>query len=384
MFEAVVVHHLRWRLQHPGASSPAPVPSPEARGEPLPFHQRDRRLFAGLMRARAAAGSTAPREPIPFRQQGRRLFDGLMRERAAASAEAPREALPFRQRDRRLFDALAGDAAELARPGALEAVAVRQRDRLMFDAMVARQGGKRVARRGAWTLGAAAFQVVFVTSLALLTALLAARSRPTPAVEVQLVRAAYRRPAPPPPPAAALAARRVPAGERPPGATVKVRPPAALIQPREIAEAMKAPDPGEPMEEYDVEYAEGVEGVVGGVPGYVPQADAGVAGGGIMEAPRYVTSGFRAPAESRPGCVGSSIRLPADLAGYAAGQVVVKFAVGRDGTIGLAQLMTPVPDQRIFQAIRQALGSCRWRAGSDAQGQPVTLWVILPLRFAAE
>jgi outer membrane biosynthesis protein TonB len=82
--------------------------------------------------------------------------------------------------------------------------------------------------------------------------------------------------------------------------------------------------------------------------------------------------------------VGSSIRLPADLAGYAAGQVVVKFAVARDGTVGLAQLMTPVPDQRIFEAIRRALASCRWRPGSDAQGQPVTLWVILPLRFAAE
>jgi hypothetical protein len=181
-----------------------------------------------------------------------------MRERAAAGAEAPREALPFRQRDRRLFDALVGDAAELAWPGALEAVAVRQRDRLLFDAMVARQGGKRVARRGAWTLGAAAFQVVFVTSLALLTALLAARSRPTPAVEVQLVRAAYRRPAPPPPAAPPLAARRTPEGPRPSGATVKARPPAALIRPREIAETMKAPDPGEPMEEYDVEYAEGV------------------------------------------------------------------------------------------------------------------------------
>jgi hypothetical protein len=256
-----------------------------------------------------------------------------MRERAAAGAEAPREALPFRQRDRRLFDALVGDAAELAWPGALEAVAVRQRDRLLLDAMVARQGGKRVARRGAWTLGAAAFQVVFVTSLALLTALLAARSRPTPAVEVQLVRAAYRRPAPPPPAAPPLAARRTPEGPRPSGATVKARPPAALIQPREIAETMKAPDPGEPMEEYDVEYAEGVEGgVVGGVPGYVPEA--GVAGGGIMEAPRYVSNGFQAPAESRPGCVGSSIRLPANLAGYAAGQVVVKFAVGRDGTVG--------------------------------------------------
>lgn len=103
-----------------------------------------------------------------------------------------------------------------------------------------------------------------------------------------------------------------------------------------------------------------------------------------MEAPQYVTSGFRSPAEAVPGCVGRSVRLPHDLAGYAAGQVVVKFAVGRDGRVGLTRLMTPVPDPRIFEAIRQALESCRWRAGTDAQGQPATLWVVLPLRFAAE
>ena len=352
MFEAVMVHDLRWRLQHRGALEPAPVPS----------------------------GTSAR---VPFRQQDRRLFETMTGERGPPST-AGSEAFPFRQRDRHLFPNLFGRAAEVLIPGAVAAVAVQQRDRLLFDAMVERQGGRRVARRSAWTLGATAFQVLFVASMALLGAALAARSRPTPAVDVTLVRPVYLRPAPPPPAAPPVAARRAPGARRPSVATVKPAPPSALIQPREIAEAMKAPDPNEPLEAYE-EDLEGVEGgVVGGVPGYVPEATPPAEAGGIMEAPRYVTTGFRAPAELVPGCVGRSVRLPQDLAGFAAGQVVVKFAVGRDGTVGLARLMTPVPDPRIFEAIRQALASCRWRSGTDAQGQPVTLWVVLPLRFAAE
>jgi protein TonB len=385
MFEVLVAHDLRWRLQHRGAPPPAP---PEGSGEPVPFRQRDRRLFGGLTGEQANPGVAGPGEAIPFRQQDRRLFGTLTRERAVSGPAAPHPAIPFWQRDRRLFEALVGRAAEPSFPAAVAAVAVRQRDRVLFETMVVQQAGRRVAMRGAWTAAAAAFQAAFVTSLVLLTAFLAARERPAPPVEVQLVRTVYRRPAPPPPAALPMAARRAPAGPRLAGATVKARPPAVLIQPREIAETMKAPDPAEPIEEYDLEYAEGAEGgVVGGVPGYVPEGtgdgDGGDAGG-IMEAPRYVSSGFRAPAEVRPGCVGSSVRLPHDLAGFAAGQVVVKFAVGRDGSVGLARLMTPVPDSRIFEAIRQALASCRWRPGSDAQGQPVTLWVVLPLRFAAE
>lgn len=379
MFEALVAREPRWSLQHRGPFPPAP----EEAGEPAPFRQRGRRLFGRLM-GEPAPSSAAPGEAIPFWQKDRRLFGALTRERPAAGPEALCPDVPFRQRDRRLFQALAGRAAGPSLPVAAVAVAVRQRDRNLFQSMVVPQGARRAALRGAWTAAAAAFQAAFATSLLLLTALLAARARPAPAVEVELVRAVYRRPAPPPPAAMPMAARRAPGAPRS-AVTVKARPPGALIQPREIAEAMKAPDPAEPIEEYDLEYAEGVEGgVVGGVPGYVPEGPGDGDGGGITEAPRYVTSGFRAPAEVRPGCVGSSVRLPHDLAGFAAAQVVVKFAVGRDGAVGLARLLTPVPDPRIFEAIRQALASCRWRPGSDAQGQPMTLWVVLPLRFAAE
>ncbi len=45
-----------------------------------------------------------------------------------------------------------------------------------------------------------------------------------------------------------------------------------------------------------------------------------------MEAPRRVTGGFRSPAEMRRGCTGSPARWPADLAGLAARQVIVKPA----------------------------------------------------------
>ncbi|HYQ80377.1 MAG TPA: energy transducer TonB, partial [Anaeromyxobacteraceae bacterium] len=296
-----------------------------------------------------------------------------------APVEAP-EAIPFRQAGRRIFTTLFGEATDPAVQGEVAAMAVQQGHRVLFDAMVAREGGRRVARRSAWTVGAATFQVAFVSSLMLLTAALAARSQPDPEVQVKLVQPVFQRPAPPPP-APPKAVRRAPAAPRPNVATVKPHPPAALVQPREIAEAMKAPDPNEPVEEYEVVEGEGVEGgVVGGVPAYAPPP---TEGGGIMEAPQYVTTGFRAPAEAVGGCVRSSVRLPTELAGYVAGQVVVKFAVGRDGSVGLVQLMTPVPDPRIAAAIRNAIEACRWRAGSDAQGRPVTLWVILPLRFTS-
>jgi protein TonB len=32
-------------------------------------------------------------------------------------------------------------------------------------------------------------------------------------------------------------------------------------------------------------------------------------------------------------------------------------------------------------AIVRALAACRWRPGADARGQPIALWVILPIRF---
>ncbi len=380
MFEGVMLQDLRWRLQHRGDSQPAMALEET---EPVAFQQRDRVLFgdrADRWEVPESPGGEARDQAVTFHQRERHLFRALTGEPAeGAPVEAP-EAIPFRQARRRIFTTLFGEATDPAAQGEVAAVAVQQRHRVLFDAMVARQGGRRVVRRSAWTVGAATFQVVFVSSLMLLTAALAARSQPDPEVQVKLVQPVLQRPAPPPP-APPKAVRRAPAAPRPNVATVKPHPPAALVQPREIAEAMKAPDPNEPVEEYEAVEGEGVEGgVVGGVPAYAPPS---AEGGGIMEAPQYVTTGFRAPAESVSGCVRSSVRLPTELAGYVAGQVVVKFAVGRDGSVGLVQLMTPVPDPRIAAAIRNAIEACRWRAGSDAQGRPVTLWVILPLRFTS-
>jgi len=98
---------------------------------------------------------------------------------------------------------------------------------------------------------------------------------------------------------------------------------------------------------------------------------------------QWASAGFRRPAEESPGCVGRSIRLPPDLAGFVSGQLTVKFAVGASGEIRQVMLMADVPDQRILRAIENALRSCRFRPGADERGRSIAIWVILPIRFEA-
>jgi protein TonB len=227
--------------------------------------------------------------------------------------------------------------------------------------------------------------------MVVITARMAAQPKSMPLVEVQFIRAVPR----PPPPAAPAAAARPAAARKAVGssaATVAARPraPLALVQPREISDVMKPPDPAEPLEDYG-DVADGVEGgVVGGIPGYVPDAAdssgaSAVARGAdvIEEAPQYATTGFRPPQEAQPGCVRGAIRLPAALTGYVSAPVVVKFAVTRTGAIGAFQVMSQVADPRIGEVIRQALLACRWTPGADAQGRATTLWVVMPFRFEA-
>jgi protein TonB len=180
------------------------------------------------------------------------------------------------------------------------------------------------------------------------------------------------------------AARRAALAARPGVRTYKPPPPTALVQPREVSEQMKMPAPDDPIEELPVgaEDADG-EGVVGGFAGVVPAVlgqDGSRAGDDFEDAPQWMTSGFRRPAEVQPGCVGSSVRLPPELAGFVSGPVTVKFAVGRDGAVGRVEVMGDLPI-RVQAAIAHALQACRWRAGADARGQPIAIWVILPLRF---
>jgi hypothetical protein len=112
--------------------------------------------------------------------------------------------------------------------------------------------------------------------------------------------------------------------------------------------------------------------------------DTAASGPAVEEAPTYVTEGFRKPTTTEPGCVPRTVRITSEMLDRVSGPVVVKFAVGRDGVPGRFEVMTALADQRLGNAIWQAVQGCKWTAGADAQGRPTNSWVIMPLRFATE
>ncbi len=231
------------------------------------------------------------------------------------------------------------------------------------------EGGKRVARRGAWLMGSTALQTFLVFAIITISAKIGAKVIEDKVVDVKFVKMA-----PPPPPPPPPAPRRT--TPKPKTETPRKPPsnPMAMVQPKDVPAELKPPDPNEKPEEEDVGSDEGVEGgVVGGVVGGTPS---------VEEAPQYMMAGFRKPVEAQPGCVKSSMRVPPSLQGFISGPITVKFAVQRDGSIGQVQIMSQVPDARIGDVIRQGLASCRWVPGADAQGRPVSIWVIMPIRFA--
>ena len=110
-----------------------------------------------------------------------------------------------------------------------------------------------------------------------------------------------------------------------------------------------------------------------------PAAAAAVAA--VEEAPAFPTAGFEKPSQVVPGCVRSAVRLPRDLAATVSGMFTVRFAVSRNGSVGLIQVMDQVADSRISDAIASAVQSCEFRPGTDASGKPTRMWVVMPLRF---
>ncbi|HUL60294.1 MAG TPA: hypothetical protein VLU43_13510 [Anaeromyxobacteraceae bacterium] len=351
---------------------------------------------AGLVaRIQAQGPSASPDRPTP------RLFEAIPAPRraspdraerpdGASSGPLPDPAPLFGGIARAPVAATAADRfrAELRRE-ALEALPPQARAEGLFAAEIARSLGARAARRGRWSFAAAAFQATLVAALAVASANLHARRLPEGAVAVSIIRAPRRAtPYAPHAPASSFAGRRAQSSASP-RATIRPPPPSALLQPREIRAEMKPPDPSEPVEEAGPAGAGDAEGVVGGVPFAAMDAarqaePAGPSPGGEVEdAPQWVTSGFRKPAEARAGCVRDSIRLPPDLTGFVSERLTVKFAVGRDGAVSAIEILGAVADRRVADAIRQALAGCRWIPGTDPRGQPVSLWVILPIRFAS-
>ena len=243
----------------------------------------------------------------------------------------------------------------------------------MFDEVTKTEGGKRVARRGVFLAGSTVAQVLFVAFLIVAGERIRAAVKSEPIVEVKFVKAAAPKPpAPPPPPPAA----KKPPQDRP-KTELKKAPPLSMVQPKTVEDEIKPADPNEPEEEYDYGDGDGT-GVIGGVVG----GQAAPAQRGFEEAPIYMSSGFKAPHLSKRTCLADSLHIPAAVSEFVSGAITVKFAVYSNGAVGAIQILTPLPDARIGEAIKRAISSCEWVPGSDHQGRPIAIWVIQPVRFS--
>jgi len=239
----------------------------------------------------------------------------------------------------------------------------------VFDEVTKRQTGSYAARRAGWVFGSTAFQLGLVAAAFFAGQQIKAAIVDKP-IDVKFVRAAAPPRPPPPPPAAAPPKRKD--APKPPADAKPPPPPHALVQPKDMQAEMKEDtSPKEP--EYDYGPQTG-EGVVGGV----------VGAQSVEDAPAYATAGYKKPTMAEPGCVQRSVRISSDLLDYITGPVTVKFAIGRDGVPSRFEVMSAISDQRIANAIWQAVKSCKWNAGADAQGRPTNIWVILPVRFQTQ
>jgi len=245
----------------------------------------------------------------------------------------------------------------------------------MFDEVTRKPDGRRRVRRGAFVVLSAALQVSLVLALVVIGDRFRAKITDTePIVEVKFFKAPPAPAAPPAPPAPPPAPRRSPpvrARKEP----ISKPPPSALVQPKAPPPLEEEPSPSEPPER-----DQGVEGgVVGGAP--AASSDAGAQPGGVEEAPTFPKPGYRLPHLAEPTCVANSLDLSKELQRSVSGAIAVKFAILAEGRPAHFQILTHVPDNRIGEAIWHAVQSCRWVPGADAQGKPVSIWVILPIRF---
>lgn len=96
------------------------------------------------------------------------------------------------------------------------------------------------------------------------------------------------------------------------------------------------------------------------------------------EEPKYAVQGWTPARLVSRGCIERTIRAP-----FFRGKVVAKFAVRPDGRITDFSLLSPAPAD-VAQAVETAVRACAWVPGSDADGRPVTIWVIVPIRFQDE
>jgi hypothetical protein len=95
-----------------------------------------------------------------------------------------------------------------------------------------------------------------------------------------------------------------------------------------------------------------------------------------------VNAGYTAARERKRGCiaVGTSRRLAAEGLSGLAGNAVFKFAVLPDGSTTEPHAPRAMPPE-VLAAMEAALAECSFEPGRDDRGNPVKMWVIVPLVF---
>lgn len=90
---------------------------------------------------------------------------------------------------------------------------------------------------------------------------------------------------------------------------------------------------------------------------------------------------WKRPEPAERSCFQEAVRLPAGLRGIASGTFAVKFAVEPDGKPGDLEILGKLPDERVGSVVWRAIQACRWTPGTDLQGRPAKVWIVMPVRF---
>jgi hypothetical protein len=115
------------------------------------------------------------------------------------------------------------------------------------------------------------------------------------------------------------------------------------------------------------------------VAGTGPRREVPPAASGLHDVPAYATAGYTKPAMREPGCVQRRIRVPSSRVPQSA---TFKFAVGPGGGADQFEVLGPTDTPlEVARAVEEAVQSCRWIPGKDPEGRPVSVWVVLPVRF---
>jgi periplasmic protein TonB len=249
---------------------------------------------------------------------------------------------------------------------------------VLFDHMTGKEVTVRAGRKGWFLLGSSAVQAGVVAALVLIASAIKAKVAVEPVVPVKLIKPTV--PASPSVPPAPSSPK--PRGMRRRPADVP-RSATALIQPKAITAAV----PELEGAEEDVAAAnDASESVLGGAVGAAafesvaspPPRPKSI----VKDEPAYAGVGFVRPRPAERHCVQTRLQIPRGLEGLAA-TVTVRFAVGKDGSPSLFMVQSSDPDARLAAAIWKAVRSCRWIPGTNPQGQPTTIWVVMPFRFQA-